>query len=369
MKRLATLRLALPLALTAGAAGLLALTTQEPEKAPPSSVWDGYTFHDVHFHLTNYVQQGLSIRDFLGTMGKNTGRCALFGIPLQQTWSYANSGDKAPAYYLESDAPLYYYSFTDAFIARTFLSLPEQDRARFDPMITGFNPSDMYAADHIKRVLQTFPGVFTGIGEFSIHKEFVSSKISGGPASLTDPALDRIFQCTAETGLVTILHCDVGTPFPRPTTENVYLAQLKDLFRRHPQSTIIWAHVGLGRVIQPLADHPGELGKILDDPAMAHIHFDISWDETAKYLVATPESTAAYAALLNRHATRFLFGTDSLSPANEDKYLKCYRDYEPLWKALTPETRHAVLKGNYERLFDAARTKVRAWEAAHPLSF
>jgi len=28
-------------------------------------------------------------------------------------------------------------------------------------MITGFNPTDMYGADHIRRVLQTFPGVFT----------------------------------------------------------------------------------------------------------------------------------------------------------------------------------------------------------------
>jgi len=44
-------------------------------------------------------------------------------------------------------------------------------------MITGFNLTDMYAADHISRVLQTLPGVFTGIGEFAIHKEFVSAKI------------------------------------------------------------------------------------------------------------------------------------------------------------------------------------------------
>jgi hypothetical protein len=50
-------------------------------------------------------------------MGDKIGRSTLFGIPLQQTWSYENSGDYAPTYYLQSDAPLYYYSFTDAFIA------------------------------------------------------------------------------------------------------------------------------------------------------------------------------------------------------------------------------------------------------------
>ena len=49
-------------------------------------------------------------------------------------------------------------------------------------MITGFNPADMHAVDHIRRVLKTFPGVFTGIGEFSIHKEFVSSKAARPPA-------------------------------------------------------------------------------------------------------------------------------------------------------------------------------------------
>ena len=37
----------------------------------------------------------------------------------------------------------------------------------------------------------------------------------------------------------------------------------------------------------------------------------------------------------------------------------------PLWAALTPEARAKVRVGNYERLFDAARRKVRAWEAAH----
>ena len=82
-------------------------------------------------------------------------------------------------------------------------------------MITGFNPADMYGVDHIRRVLQTFPGVFTGIGEFSIHKEFVSAKISGETASLTNPALDRILDFAAEAGLVVILHNDIDMPFAK----------------------------------------------------------------------------------------------------------------------------------------------------------
>ena len=41
-------------------------------------------------------------------------------LPLQQMWSYHNSGDFAPVYYLQTDAPMYYYSFTDAYIAADF---------------------------------------------------------------------------------------------------------------------------------------------------------------------------------------------------------------------------------------------------------
>ncbi len=95
-------------------------------------------------------------------MGNKVGRVALFGIPLQQLWNYSNSGNFAPSYYLATDDPLYYYSFTDAYIAMAYRSLTKEEQARFDPMITGFNPADMYAADHIRRVLKTFPGSIYG---------------------------------------------------------------------------------------------------------------------------------------------------------------------------------------------------------------
>jgi len=71
-----------------------------------------YEFNDSHFHLTNNIQTGPSIREFLDMMGNKAGRVAVFGVPLQQEWSYRVDGDRAPSYYLHSDAPLYYYSFT-----------------------------------------------------------------------------------------------------------------------------------------------------------------------------------------------------------------------------------------------------------------
>lgn len=318
--------------------------------------------NDSHFHLTNYVQEGTDIHKFLEIMGTKVGRVALFGIPLQQQWSYRNAGGQAPTYYLESDSPLYYYSFTDAYIAMTYKSLTPEEQTRFDPMITGFNPADMYATDHIKRVLKTFPGVFTGIGEFSIHKEFVSAKIAGEVASLDDPALDRILDFCAESGLLVILHNDLDTPFPKPGKPPAYLEQMRSLIKRHPQTVIIWAHSGLGRVVRPLANHAALLEEMLKDPAFGNLYFDISWTEVAKYFVGTLEATRIAADLINRYPDRFLFGTDEVAPTNQQDYLRVYSLYAPLWKLLTDNASEKVRKGNYERLFDEARRRVRSWE-------
>ena len=95
---------------------------------------------------------------------------------------------------------------------------------------------------------------------------------------------------------------------------------------------------------------------------------------------ATPEATLKagqdfYAPLLtrNRNVTaylaqqdaRFLFGSDTVAPSSPEKYFAVYELYEPLWSALTPEASQKVRIGNYERIFDEGRRRVRAWEKAN----
>jgi hypothetical protein len=337
-----------------------------------------YLFNDSHFHLTNYVQKGTDIHKYVEQiMGDKVGRSTLFGIPLQQLWSYANSGEFAPTYYLQSDAPLYYYSFTDAYIARVYQALPKEQQARLDPMITGFNPADMYGVDHIRRVLELFPGVFSGIGEFTIHKEFVSAKIVGETASLTNPALDRILDFAGEVGLAVIIHNDIDMPFAKAGTEPVYLTQMRDLLRRHPNTTIIWAHFGLGRIVHPVQGQATEdtaerssayqeiVEHMVNDPTLSHVYYDISWDEVAKYAIATPQSVRRTVSAFNSHPDRFLFGTDNVAPADQAAQLRVFHLWDPIWSQLTPEASLKIRKGNYERIFDAARARVRAWEKAN----
>jgi predicted TIM-barrel fold metal-dependent hydrolase len=169
----------------------------------------------------------------------------------------------------------------------------------------------------------------------------------------------------AEAGLVVIIHNDMDVPFPKQGAPPAYLDQMKALLKRHPDTTIIWAHTGLGRIVRPINDHAANLAVILGDPAYKNVYFDISWDEVAKYVVASPEATKITADLINRFPDRFLFGTDEVAPTSQQSYLRVFYQYQPLWNLLTPEASEKVRKGNFARLFDAARPTVRAWEAAH----
>ena len=243
-------------------------------------------------------------------------------------------------------------------------------------MITGFNPADMYAVDHIRRVLQTFPGVFSGIGEFSIHKEFVSSKISGETASLTNPALDRILDFAAEAGLVVILHNDIDMPFAKVDAEPVYLTQMKALLKRHPKRLDhLGAHrprarrpsgTGIGRCRRaqpaPGRDRRGDARPIRRSRTSTSTSRGTRSRSTRS---PRRRSSARVAALFNKYPDRFLFGTDTVAPSGPAPYYAVFDMWAPVFRQLTPEASLKVRKGNYERIFDEGRRRVRAWEKAN----
>ena len=54
-----------------------------------------------------------------------------------------------------------------------------------------------------------------------------------------------------------------------------------------------------------------------------------------------------------------------MAPAGPGPYYKVFDLWNPVWQKLTPETSRKIRLGNYERIFDQARGRVRAWEAAN----
>ena len=162
-----------------------------------------------------------------------------------------------------------------------------------------------------------------------------------------------------------ILLVEDDPAFAKEVVSPTYHDQMKVVLRRHPNTTIIWAHTGVGQVVRPIKNHAANLQAILGDTAFHNVYFDISWDEVAKYIVASTEATKIMADLMERYPDRFLFGTDEVAPSSESNYLRVFRQYAPLWNVLTPSTSEKVRKTNYEQIFDGARHRVRTWESSH----
>lgn len=120
-----------PFRLGCAAAGFLALGAPAGLLSAQGPV--GPDMNDARFYLINYIQEITYITDLDNIVGDKTSRATLFGIPLQQSWACDNTGDDAPSCYRQSDALLFYNSFTDAFIASAWLSLTKgNDERLFD---------------------------------------------------------------------------------------------------------------------------------------------------------------------------------------------------------------------------------------------
>lgn len=369
---------------------------------------------DAHFHISNYVAQGGTLKQLLQYMNNadpnsTVARSTVMAIPLVQKydhWDDGKSEPMPPTYYIGPKAQLYYYSFADAMVAMDFNRLTDEEKARFDLMITGFNPMDLYAVHHIKRALLTFPGVFAGIGEFTVHKEVVSDKLADPPMStlttevpedvhhddrstLYNPSLKKILDFAAEAGLVVTLHNDIyhakishDGQIESIDPSITYAQGLQQLCAASPEAKVIWAHTGLGRFVAPAANHLSLVAAILKN--CKNWSVDISWDLVQRYIIRPQEGQPAkdaWTQFLIEHQDRVLYGSDNVfykrtrfGPDGKvipgerqtlDDYSAVQRDYEPLWRELAPEVATKIKHENYVRLFDDAKRKVRAWETAH----
>ena len=93
--------------------------------------------------------------------------------------------------------------------------------------------------------------------------------------------------------------------------------------------------------------------------------FDISWDEVAKYAVASPESIARVVGDAQRPLRPVPLRHRHRGAAAPAPYFAVFDMWAPVWAQLTPEASLKVRKGNYQRIFDEGRRRVRAWEKAN----
>lgn len=368
-----------------------------------------YKVADVHFHPTNYAQQGtdplllLVAMDELKIMYTTLapiptnvlGRCCgnqqyspSTGHPTLQANYYISDAvvrhdkwevdRKTYEELIAKDAPLGYNLGVDSDTATRYNRLTEEQKTRFDPMVTGLMLGDLRCSEDLLRKLSNNPGVFTGVGEITVHKEWVEKKVPiEHQANLGERSagLKALMKTCGVIGMPVVLHCDVDViPFDR--REGVPPAYFEPIkaFLADPDcknTKIIWAHAGgLGKYSGISDGHLERLRQILDSKDHSHVYFDISWDTFAKQLLRISQGhivddetkVKAFCKLLSDYPARFLFGSDSLSPNSQAHWGTTADLYANVFSTVDKSVSKAVRYENYQRLLVNSRPWVRAYE-------
>ena len=111
----------------------------------------------MSFSFIEFYQRTDGIEDAIRAMDlANVPGAIMYGMPFTTKWG--SNSKPQPDYYLETNEPSYWYSATDFILAHEILRLPKQQQKRIYPFICGFNLADKNAVEHVKRLVEMFPG-------------------------------------------------------------------------------------------------------------------------------------------------------------------------------------------------------------------
>ena len=205
-----------------------------------------------------------------------------------------------------------------------------------------------------------------GVGEVGKGFGQTIRKANGQRLRMDDPELDPIWQAAARLGIPVFIHTADPAEFYKPMdmhnerwlelalfpgrrmTEgqvpfDSLMAERDNLFRRHPKTTFIAAHLGWQ------ANDLAKLGKLLDLPNV--------YTEVGAVLYEIGRQPRAAHDFFVKYQDRILFGKDSFQPEEypyywrvfetRDDYFDYYRDYHAFWKLYGIDLPDEVLKKVY----------------------
>ncbi|MFC1708405.1 amidohydrolase family protein [Planctomycetota bacterium] len=227
-------------------------------------------------------------------------------------------------------------------MAKAFLSLPKKDRKRFHPFICGFNGTDRNAADHVRRMLQWYPGLWEGIGEVMGRHDDLTALTYGETARANHKGFDAVYELAAKHDLPVTIHNNIGSVRLR---EPIYLHEIDNAVGRHPKTRFIWAHSGIGRRINipGLTDIVRQLRKKHDN-----LWVDLSWVVYEDYVCPGGTPSPEWVALIEEFPDRFMLGTDKV--AKFGNLHEEIQKYYSLLDALKPETAKLFARENFLRV-------------------
>ena len=262
---------------------------------------------DCHLHVVDFLQHPVSGEDLVTLLRADGGGAdglVVSGIPVKKKWALTEP--RRPTYYLDDNAPCGTYSLTDELVATLVASLPDELRGRVAPLMCGFDPTDLLAADHVELMIARHDG-WRGIGEVLLRHDDLTELTYGENARAGHSALDPVLDICEARGWPLSFHQDVSSA--GRVDEGEYAGEVVAMLERHPRVTQVWAHAGISRRVRP-EGHVRVMADLLD--AHDNLHVDLSW--VAFDQVVGDE---AWLRLVEQHPDRFVLGSDSFGDVEQ----------------------------------------------------
>lgn len=321
--------------------------------AAPAQARD-YRYTDAHLHYVDFFQETDGMRALMKAMeAGDVDHAVVMGIPVAKKWH--EDEPKKPRYYQGDDAPLYWYSATDAILAEALRKLPAERRARLHPFVSGFNPNDKNAARHVERTLDLYPGLWQGIGEVFTRHDDLTAMIQGEAPRANNEAMQRIYRLAAERDLPVLIHSNLTSVRER---EPLYLQEFEQALEKHPRTRFIWAHAGTSAEIHRAQGKLKFLRETLQALLGEHdnLWIDLSWSVLEPYILdADGRPREGWLKLIEEHPDRFVIGSDLVG--HFDSLGGKLREFDVLLDALPPKTARGLARDNLLKVLPDPRRR------------
>ena len=318
-----------------------------------------YRYSDAHLHYVDFFQESAGMRALLEEMDRGgIDHVMLSGIPVAKKWH--ENEPKRPRYYAGDDAGAYWYSATDTLVARALRDLPEAERRRFHPFLSGFNPADKNADAHIRRMLELDPGLWQGIGEVFTRHDDLTALTYGDVPRANNEAMTRVYHLAAEYDLPVMVHSNITSKRER---NPLYLSEVEEALRNHPHVRFIWAHAGTSMEIHRHQERLDFLLPTLERMLVDYpnLYIDLSWTLLTPYLLDEQgRPDPGWQALVEKHPGRFMLGSDVVG--RFDGLGQKLDEFAVFLDTLPEEVATRVARDNFLAVLPAARRAVLGLE-------
>ncbi|MDD2048211.1 amidohydrolase family protein [Pseudomonas putida] len=303
-----------------------------------------YRYSDAHLHYVDFFQESEGMDALLKAMDRaRIDQSMISGVAVAKKWH--EDEPKRPRYYAGDDADAYWYSATDIYVAAALGKLEPEQRRRFHPFLTGFNPVDKNAVAHIERMLELYPGLWQGIGEVFTRHDDLTALTSGDTPRANNEAMTRIYHLAAEQDLPVLIHSNITSKRER---NPLYLAELEEPLRNHPHTRFIWAHAGSSMEIHRhqirLDFLLPTLSRLLE--SYPNLYIDLSWSVLQPYLLDEQgKPRGEWVELVKRFPERFMLGSDVVG--RFDTLGEQLHSFDPFLDALPVEVAQKVARDNF----------------------